>query len=218
MPTRAHKFADFRLLAMDMDSTLITIECIDEIADYAGKKEAVAAITAAAMRGEIDWPVSLRQRVALLNGLEASVLQTVYEERLQLSPGANTLIAAAKDAGMYTLLLSGGFTFFTEKIKARLGLDAAFSNRLEIVDGRLTGHVVGPLCDAEAKARHVREAAARLSISREQILVIGDGANDLPMMREAGVSIAYYAKPVVAAAATHAINVGGLDQALTLFE
>jgi phosphoserine phosphatase len=208
--------AAFRLLAMDMDSTLITIECIDEIADFVGKKAEVAAVTAAAMRGEIDWPTSLRQRVAVLAGLDAEVLQTVYDERLQLTPGAETLVTAAQSAGVYTLLVSGGFTFFTERLQARLKLDAAFSNTLEVIDGRLTGRVVGPLCDAQAKAQHVRDAAAHLGAARAQIMVIGDGANDLPMMREAGVSIAYKAKPAVQAEATHAINQGGLDEVLAL--
>jgi phosphoserine phosphatase len=168
------------------------------------------------MRGEIDWPTSLRQRVAVLAGLDAKVLQTVYDERLQLTPGAETLVTAAQSAGVYTLLVSGGFTFFTERLQARLKLDAAFSNTLEVVNGRLTGRVVGPLCDAQAKAQHVRDAAARLGAARAQIMVIGDGANDLPMMREAGVSIAYKAKPAVQAEATHAINQGGLDKVLQL--
>jgi phosphoserine phosphatase len=207
----------FRLLAMDMDSTLITIECIDEIADFVGKKADVAAITASAMRGEIDWPTSLRQRVALLAGLDASVLQTVFDERLRLSPGAETLVAAAKRAKLYTLLVSGGFTFFTDKLREQLGLDAAFSNTLEIIDNKLTGRVLGSLCDADAKARHVREAAERIGASTTQILVIGDGANDLKMMAVAGTSIAYHAKPVVQSQATLAINAGGLDQVLNYF-
>ncbi len=211
------KFADFRLLAMDMDSTLITIECIDELADFAGKKNEVAAITAAAMRGEIDWPLSLRQRVALLRGLDESVLQRVFDERLRLSPGAEILLHAARQAGMVTLLVSGGFTFFTERLQARLGFDAAFANQLEIIDGKLTGNVTGELCDAHAKARHVREAAVRIGAAKNQIMVIGDGANDLLMMAEAGASIAYCAKPVVQAQATHAINATGLDAVLGLF-
>ena len=211
------KFADFRLLAMDMDSTLITIECIDELADFAGKKNEVAAITAAAMRGEIDWPLSLRQRVALLRGLDESVLQRVFDERLRLSPGAEILLHAARQAGIVTLLVSGGFTFFTERLQARLGFDAAFANQLEIIDGKLTGNVTGELCDAHAKARHVREAAVRIGAAKNQIMVIGDGANDLLMMAEAGASIAYCAKPVVQAQATHAINATGLDAVLGLF-
>lgn len=212
--TQPKKLSDFRLLAMDMDSTLITIECIDEIADYVGKKPEVAAVTAAAMRGEIDWPTSLRQRVALLAGLDQSALEQVYEQRLRLSPGAESLIAAAKRAGLFTLLVSGGFTFFTYRLKQRLGLDAAFSNELEIIDGKLTGRVIGPLCDADAKAQHVQATAAQLAASREQIMVIGDGANDLKMMAVAGTSVAYYAKPVVQAQATLAINEGGLDEVL----
>lgn len=211
------KFADFRLLAMDMDSTLITIECIDELADFAGKKNEVAAITAAAMRGEIDWPLSLRQRVALLRGLDESVLQRVFDERLRLSPGAEILLHAARQAGIVTLLVSGGFTFFTERLQARLGFDAAFANQLEIIDGKLTGNVTGELCDAHAKARHVREAAVRIGAAKNQIMVIGDGANDLLMMAEAGASIAYCAKPVVQAQATHAINDAGLDAVLSMF-
>ncbi len=202
---------------MDMDSTLITIECIDEIADFIGKKPQVAAITAAAMRGEIDWSTSLRQRVALLKDLDESVLQRVFDERLRLSSGAETLITTAKQAGIFTLLVSGGFTFFTDRLKARLNLDAAFSNQLEIIGGRLTGRTIGPLCDAKAKARHVREAAAQLGATREQIMAIGDGANDLMMMAEAGCSIAYLAKPVVQARATYAINEAGLGRVLALF-
>lgn len=209
---------DIGLLAMDMDSTLITIECIDEIADFVGKKNEVAAVTASAMRGEIDWAESLRQRVALLAGLEESALQRVYDERLALSPGAETLIYAAKKSGVKTLLVSGGFTFFTERLKARLNLDFAFSNTLEIVDGKLTGRVTGSLCDAAAKAQHVRETAAMLGLQQKQIIVIGDGANDLQMMREAGLSVAFRAKPVVQAEASLAINHVGLDGVLPLFE
>jgi phosphoserine phosphatase len=216
-PQTPRPFSTFRLLAMDMDSTLITIECIDEIADFIGKKSEVAAITAAAMRGELDWPASLKARVALLAGLDAHILQRVYDERLTLTPGATALVAAAKRAGIHTLLVSGGFTFFTERLKATLGLDEAHSNVLEIVDHKLTGRVVGDLCDAAAKAHHVQAAAARLQIARDQIMVIGDGANDLPMMSVAGVSIAYRAKPVVQASATHAINDSGLDTVLALY-
>lgn len=211
------KLGEFRLLAMDMDSTLITIECIDEIADFVGRKAEVAAVTEAAMRGEIDWPTSFRQRVALLAGLDEAALQQVYDQRLQLSPGAETLVAAAKAAGIFTLLVSGGFNFFTNRLKERLGLNAAFSNQLEIIDGKLTGQVLGPLCDADAKAQHVRDCAQQLGASREQIMVIGDGANDLKMMAVAGTSVAYYAKPIVQAQATIAINAGGLDEVLRRF-
>ncbi len=217
MNAPSRKFSDFRVLAMDMDSTLISIECIDEIADFVGKKSEVAAITAAAMRGELDWPTSFRERVALLAGLDETVLQRVYDERLRLSPGADVLIAAAKQASMFIVLVSGGFTFFTERLKARLNLDAAFANELEIVGGKLTGRVIGPLCDAAAKARHVRETATQLGATREQIMVIGDGANDLPMMAEAGCAVAFHAKPMVQSQASFAINSGGLDRVLTLF-
>ena len=209
--------AEIGLIAMDMDSTLITIECIDEIADFIGKKTEVSAVTASAMRGEIDWPESLRGRVALLAGLEESALQRVYDERLKLSPGAEILIAAAKKNGVKLLLVSGGFTFFTERLKARLHIDYAFSNALEIVNGKLTGNVTGPLCDADNKARHLRETAAALSLPRERCIAIGDGANDLKMMHEAGLSVAYRAKPVVQAQATVAFNHVGLDGVLALF-
>ncbi|HEX9390034.1 MAG TPA: phosphoserine phosphatase SerB [Usitatibacteraceae bacterium] len=209
--------ADFGLIAMDMDSTLITIECIDEIADYAGKKSEVAAVTAAAMRGEIDWPASLRQRVATLAGLPENTLQHVYAERLQLSPGAEQLAATARRANIRLLLVSGGFTFFTEKLKARLGIDYAFSNILEIADGALTGRVVGPLCDAGAKARHLRNTASLLALPADRVLAIGDGANDLAMMAAAGTSIAYHAKPMVRAQASHALSHVGLDGIFALF-
>ena len=211
------KLSDFGLIAMDMDSTLITIECIDEIADYTGKKTEVAAITASAMRGEIDWPQSLRQRVALLKGLDETVLQRVYDERLKLSPGAEKLIAAAKSNHLKLLLVSGGFTFFTKRLKARLKIDVAHSNTLEVIGGKLTGNVTGPLCDADAKARHLRETAATLQLSRAQCIVIGDGANDLKMMAEAGLSVAYHAKTVVQSQANVAINQLGLDAVLGFF-
>jgi phosphoserine phosphatase len=201
-----------------MDSTLITIECIDELGDLAGKKPEIARITEEAMRGEIDYPASLRKRVALLAGLEESALSRVYEERLRLTPGAERLIGACKANGVKLLLVSGGFTFFTDRIKTRLGFDYTFSNTLEVQGGRLTGKVLGDIVDGDAKARKFRELVVELKIEKERTVAIGDGANDLKMMAEAGVSVAFHAKPVVRAQATCALNWSGLDGVLNLFE
>jgi len=211
------RLAYMRLCVMDMDSTLITIECIDEIADMQGLKPQVAAITAAAMRGELDFPASLRRRVALLQGLDAAALQRVYDERLRLSPGADTMLARFRQLGIKTLLLSGGFTFFTERLKQRLALDYTRSNTLEIAGGKLTGQVTGDIVDADVKRAALLEARERLGIGSTQIIALGDGANDLKFMAEAGVSVAYHAKPVVRAQATHALNYVGLDGVLNLF-
>ena len=211
------KLADMRLCVMDMDSTLITIECIDEIADMQGLKPQVAAITAAAMRGELDFQASLRRRVALLNGLDAGALQRVYDERLRLSPGADVMVAKFRQIGIRTLLLSGGFTFFTERLKQRLGLDYTRSNTLEIKNGKLTGQVVGDIVDADVKRMALLQVRAELKIDATHIIALGDGANDLKFMAEAGVSVAYHAKPVVRAQATHALNYVGLDGVLNLF-
>jgi phosphoserine phosphatase len=202
---------DFKLLVMDMDSTLITIECIDEIADMQGLKPQVAAITEAAMRGEIEFRESLLRRVALLQGLDAQALQRVYDERLRLSPGAEPMLAAVRAAGLKTLLVSGGFTFFTDRMRARLGLDFSHANVLEIVDGKLTGRVSGGIVDAEEKRRSVERVCAELGIESRQAIVMGDGANDLKMMAIAGLSVAYRAKPVVRAQADIALNFVGLD-------
>jgi phosphoserine phosphatase len=208
---------DFRLLVMDMDSTLITIECIDEIADRIGVKPQVSAITEAAMRGELDFAGALRRRVALLEGLEESALEAVYEERLRLSPGAETLLQAARDSGWKTLLVSGGFTFFTQRLQARLGLDHSVANTLETHSGRLTGRVLGDIVDAERKAMELRALAARIGVDASRAIALGDGANDLKMMGAAGMGVAYRAKPVVRQQATHALNFSGLDGVLRLF-
>jgi phosphoserine phosphatase len=200
-----------------MDSTLICIECIDEIADFAGRKAEVAAITASAMRGEIDWPESLRQRVLALAGLPESVLGRVYDERLRFNPGAEKLVAAARKAGVKTLLVSGGFTFFTDRVRERLSLDYAYSNVLVVEGNTLAGTTTGALVDARGKAAHVARVAAELHLARDRILAIGDGANDLPMMAEAGTSIAYHAKPVVKAQAAYALDFAGLGGVLNLF-
>ncbi len=210
--------SDFGLVVMDMDSTLISIECIDEIADMQGIKPKVAEITEAAMRGEIDFAESLRRRVALLEGLNETALQRVYDERLQLNPGAETMLAELKKHGIKTLLVSGGFTFFTERLKSRLGLDFAQANTLEIVDGKLTGRVLGDILDAQAKANWLARARDELGLRPAQVIAMGDGANDLKMMAQAGTSIAYHAKPVVRSQAGYALNFVGLDGLPGLFE
>jgi phosphoserine phosphatase len=176
----------------------------------------VSAITESAMRGEIDFAESLRRRVSLLEGLDQSALQRVYDERLQLSPGAETLLAAARAAGIRTLLVSGGFTFFTEHLKPRLGLDNTAANTLEVADGKLTGRVLGDIVDAQGKADWLNRVRTQLGLRKEQVIAMGDGANDLKMMAEAGVSIAYRAKPVVRAQASHALNQVGLDGVIPL--
>ena len=208
--------ADFKLVAMDMDSTLITIECIDEIADMQGLKAQVSAITEAAMRGELDFAASLTRRVALLEGLEASALERVYEERLRISPGGEAMLAAVQAAGLKTLLVSGGFSFFTERLQRRLGLEVAHANVLEIENGRLTGRVVGGIVDAEEKRRTVERVCAQLGIATKGAIVMGDGANDLKMMGVAGLSVAFRAKPVVRAQADVALNFSGLDGILNV--
>ena len=212
------QLSDFGLVVMDMDSTLITIECIDEIADMYQLKPQVSAITEAAMRGEIDFAESLRRRVALLEGLEESALQRVYDERLQLSPGAENMLSKLKEHGIRTLLVSGGFVFFTERLKARLGLDFAHANTLEIANGKLTGKVLGSIVDAQAKADWLIKIRTELELGSKQVIAMGDGANDLKMMTQASVSIAYHAKPVVRSQASYAFNFVGLDGLLALFQ
>jgi phosphoserine phosphatase len=215
------RLSNFKLIAFDMDSTLINIECVDEIADAAGRKAEVAAITAAAMRGEIvNYKDSLRQRVALLKGISEADLEQVYQQRLRLNPGSAELVAACKKAGLKVLLVSGGFTYFTDRVRDRLGIDYTRSNVLEIQDGRLTGRLRdqpwGDICDGAEKHKMLLETCARLGLTPRQAIAVGDGANDLPMMRAAGLSVAYHAKPTVRAQAMVAINSGGLDQLLTV--
>lgn len=195
-----------------MDSTLVTMETLDEIADMAGLKAEVAAITEAAMRGEIrDFSESLTRRMALLQGVGEDLIERVYRERLHLSPGAEVLLTAARAAGLKTLLVSGGFTHFTDRLKEQLGFDYAFANQFDIVDGRLTGRVLGPIVDGAFKAQAVRQCCAEIGCTPSQAIAIGDGANDLGMMGVAGLSVGYHAKPVVRAQATWSVRVGGLD-------
>ena len=213
------RLRDFKLIAFDMDSTLINIECVDEIADAAGRKAEVAAITEAAMRGEIaDYKDSLRQRVQLLAGVTVGHMQQVLDQRLQLNPGAATLVQACQDAGLKTLLVSGGFTFFTDAVRDRLRIDWTRSNVLEVVDGVLTGRMVdqdwGDICDGAEKRTMLLHTCERMGIDPAQAIAMGDGANDLPMMGAAGLSVAYHAKPAVRAQAMVAINEGGLDRLL----
>jgi phosphoserine phosphatase len=211
------KLADFRLLVMDMDSTLITIETIDELADLVGFKAQVAAITESAMRGEIEYNESLRRRVAVLKDLGADALQRVYDERVRLTPGAEKLLARVRSCGLKTLLVSGGFTYVTDRLQQRLGLDYTRSNCLEIVDGKLTGQLIGDIVNADGKRDALMEVRERLGIARAEVIGIGDGANDLKFMGESGVSIAYHAKPVVRGQTTHAINHVDLAGVLHLF-
>jgi phosphoserine phosphatase len=214
---------DYKLIAFDMDSTLINIECIDEIADAAGRKAEVAAITEAAMRDEIsDYKDSLRRRVALLQGVSVDAMQEVLTHRLKLNPGAETLVRACQQAGLVTLLVSGGFTFFTDHVQSLLGIDHVRSNVLEVIDGHLSGHMVdqawGDICDGEEKRRMLLATCTAMGITPHQAIAMGDGANDLPMMSVAGLAVAYHAKPKVRAAAHVAIDQGGLDRLLALFD
>ncbi len=212
------KLSDYKLLVMDMDSTLISIECIDEIADLQGIKPQVAQITAAAMRGELDYTQSLERRMQLLAGLSVDVLDRVYRERLRLNPGADAMLVSMRNAGLKTLLVSGGFRYFTSRLKASLGLDAEYSNEPEIIGGCLTGRVVGEIVDGNAKARIARQVRTEYGLRAEEVIGIGDGANDLPFLTEAGVSIAYHAKPAVRLATTHCLDFVGLDGVVSLFE
>ena len=212
----AQRLSQFGLCVMDMDSTLISIECIDEIADMMGIKPQVAAITESAMRGELDFAASLKKRVALLKGLDESALQRVIDERLRANPGAVEWIAACKANHIKTMVISGGFTFFANHVKALLGLDYAVSNTLEIMDGKLTGNILGDIVDADRKALELTKLRDELGLKAEQTIAIGDGANDLKMMAAAGVGIAYHAKPVVQQQAMYALNNTGLEGAIYL--
>ena len=211
------KLSDFGLVAMDMDSTLIAIECIDELAAIGGIGSQVAEITAHAMRGEIEFAESLARRVALLAGLSTTALDRVYDDKLRLSEGAESMIEGIKARGIRTLLVSGGFAFFTERLCTRLGLDFACANQPEVAEGLLTGRLTGRVIDADGKAEKVREIRTALGLDKDRVIVIGDGANDIPMMAEAGVSIAYRAKPLVQRNATYRFNHVGLDGLLKLF-
>jgi phosphoserine phosphatase len=206
------------LLVSDMDSTLISIECIDEIADFMNIKPQVAEITEAAMQGEIDFETSLRKRVSLLSGLDVSVLERVYEDRLQLNPGAEVMVKTLKAQGVKLALVSGGFTFFTDRLKERLGLDFTQANILAEKNGKLTGELEGDICGAQTKADFLQQCCEQMGIRSSQAVAVGDGANDLLMMRPAGLSIAYHAKPKVQAQADTAINYNGLDGILGLLQ
>ncbi|WEN42324.1 Phosphoserine phosphatase [Thauera sp. GDN1] len=211
------KLSDFGLFVTDMDSTLINIECIDEIADMQGLKREVAAITEAAMQGEIDFRESLTRRVSLLAGLPESALAEVFDHRLQLNPGAERLLQGLQRAGIRSMLVSGGFTFFTERLKASLGFDYAFANELEVIDGKLTGKVMGDIVDGEAKAAHLQRVRDELGLKPEQVIAAGDGANDIPMLRAAGFGVAFHAKPVLRDVAHCCLDHSGLDGILDIF-
>lgn len=210
-------FSDISLVVMDMDSTLITIECIDEIADFMGIKDQVSAITESAMRGEIDFSESLRRRVSLLEGLPETTLLTVYNERLKITSGAEQLLQALRDNGIETLLVSGGFTFFTERLQKRLNLTHTRANTLEVKQGYLTGRVLGDIVDAQGKAYWLRTLLKQQK-NPKGVVAIGDGANDLAMMKEANISVAFHAKPIVREQATHALSWVGLDGVIPLLE
>ncbi len=212
------KLSDFRLFVTDMDSTLINIECIDEVADMQGLKREVSEITEAAMRGELDFSESLIRRVSLLKGLPESALDEVFAERLVLNPGAEKLMQALKAQGLYTVLVSGGFTFFTDRLKQQLGFDEAHANRLEIEDGHLTGRVSGPVVDAQAKLAYLNQTRLRLGCRPDQVIAVGDGANDLPMIQAAGFGVAWRAKPVLQLAADCCLDHVGLDGIADFFD
>ena len=214
----ALKLSYFKLVAMDMDSTLINIESLDEVADFAGLKQEIAAITEQSMNGKVDFTESLRRRVSMLKGLDASALERVYEDRVELNPGAEKLMATLKAQGIKTMLVSGGFTFFSERLKQRLGLDFAFANELEIVDAKLTGAIIGPVLDPAAKAAKIREVSDVLGIVQPgRVIAIGDGANDRPMFDVAGTGVGYRPKAVLRPHARYCLDFVGLDGVANLF-
>ena len=210
-------FADLGLIVSDMDSTMITIECVDEIAAGVGLKAQVAEITERSMRGELDFEQSLRERVALLAGLDETVLQQVYDQVLQLTPGAEYLLAQCREHGVKFMLVSGGFTFFTERLQQRLGFEYQYANVLDVADGRLTGRLNGRIVDAQAKADLLCQYRDSLGLQPQQVLAMGDGANDIPMLHEAGIGVAYRAKPKAQAEADACINFGGLERVRAWF-
>ncbi|HUN49655.1 MAG TPA: phosphoserine phosphatase SerB [Candidatus Sulfotelmatobacter sp.] len=213
LPTRGRRK---KLLVADMDSTIITVECIDELADFVGLKREVAAITERAMRGEIDFKAALRERAAMLAGMDEAVLHRVFEERVRLTPGARRLVMTMRADGAYTVLVSGGFSFFTSRVHQAAGFHRDHANILEVAGGKLTGRVVEPILDAGVKLATLRESAARRNLTLHETLAVGDGANDLPMIEAAGLGVAYRAKPKVAAGAAARIEHGDLTALLYL--
>lgn len=208
-----------KLIMSDMDSTLINIECIDEIGEHLGVKAQISDITEAAMRGELDFEQSFSKRVALLAGTPVSALESVYHNRLQLNEGAEALVATARQKGIKFALVSGGFTFFTDRLQARLGLDFTRANPLEMdAEQRVTGRISAPIVGAEAKRIYLHELCDQLGISSTQAIAVGDGANDLLMMQDAGLSVAYHAKPKVQAEAKTVLNHRGLDAIIDFLE
>lgn len=212
------KLTDFGLIAMDMDSTLLAIESIDEIADMHNVKPQVSAITQSTMRGDISFAESLTRRTALLEGLPQEALQQVYDERVRLNPGAEKMLQRMQSLGIKTMVISGGYTFFTDRVKDRLGLDYAFANTFEIRDGKLTGRVLGEIIGASGKGEILKQVRDELGLRKDQVIAVGDGANDLKMLEESGVGIAFHAKPILREKATFSLNHVGLDGILNLFE